>query len=77
MVLKIRDYLAILPTSRLLTFLETVAKKTSRKIYITAIDKSAYNQTQRVRAGTGEGIHERESFPSPNARCGFATGKGF
>lgn len=77
MTMKTRDYLAILLTSRLMTSLETAAKKTSRKINIKTINKSTYNHTQRLAAGTTGSIPERESFPSPNARCGFATGKGF
>ncbi len=77
MTMKNRDYLAILLTSRLMTSLETVTKKTSRKISIKPLNKSIYNHNQSLLTGTDRSIPERESFPSPNARCGFATGKGF
>lgn len=77
MAMKTRDYFAILLTSRLMTSLETAAKKTSRKIVIKSTNKGTYSDNQRLAAGTGGSIPERESFPSPNARCGFATGKGF
>lgn len=74
MTMKTRDYLTILATTQLVTSLETFSKKrthnnTTKHLKVVCYSDNASSST--ICACTD---FEQNRNPSPNVRCGFATG---
>jgi|GEM_PF-2317347 len=75
--MKSLNFLTIFATARMMAFLETLThkppgKKVIRPLYKNTYDHFKRNSTDHTRTRTN-----RNGIPSPNARCGFATGDAF
>jgi hypothetical protein len=74
MAIKSLDNLTIFVTERMMTALETLTHKNHKEKTISHLYSNTYNQYKIKSPTPGRIRPNRNGFPSPNARCGFATG---
>ncbi len=74
MAMKTRDYFAILVTSILLSYFEMLSRKTLHSYNLSHNDKDTCNHNHDFSLSLGSHGPANDRWPSPNSRCGFATG---
>jgi len=75
MTMKTRDYLTILATTQLATSLEAFSKKRTRNNTIKHLKVISYINNTESSTICQSTCPEQNRTPSPNSRCGFATGE--
>jgi hypothetical protein len=74
MTIKSLDYLTIFVTERMMTAIETLTHKNHEEKRISHLYSNTYSQYNIKSPAPGRSRPNRNGYPSPNARCGFATG---
>jgi hypothetical protein len=72
--MKTRDYLTILATTQLATSLEAFSKKRTQNSTIKHLKIISYTNSTESSTICPSTASEQDRNPSPNSRCGFATG---